>query len=38
MAGSVGGWMPTLQPGIKEQYECSKFQHGVTALGGDLHV
>lgn len=35
MAGSGGVWVPTLQPGVEEQYECPKFQSGVLALGGD---
>lgn len=30
--------MPTLQPGVKEQYECSKFRSGVIALRGDLNA
>lgn len=35
MAGSVG-YVPTLQPGVKEQNEHPKFQNEVFALGGDL--
>lgn len=36
MARRVAGWMPTLHPGVKEQYERPKFLNEVIALGGDL--